>query len=282
MARQGDWVQLEQSDMRLCLNMAKMAKGGFSHAAIEETQLLIKNPQADALDEMNHRAQFHGHNNVHGAMVRHSAMLHECQSDGCLPWHNGTALNLQTRWMLNGTGTPALDWLRQSTPELTPHPPGIPSLPPADNHEAQDSEIEGVPPGYLYICTALLCSRIGNRDEYTDNRKRDEDFSPDLLTDEGPATGLYTVRCVMMQLTTILKMTAAYCANLTVKMSNHGMQWNFWVYYYLQLADTLKSLLKDLFICIIREQCIDEWESIWRQYKSCLNTSNAILCQIKW
>jgi len=29
MARQGDRVQLEQSDMRLALNMAKMAKEGF-------------------------------------------------------------------------------------------------------------------------------------------------------------------------------------------------------------------------------------------------------------
>jgi len=34
MARQGGRVQLEQSDMRLALNMAKMAKGRFSCAAI--------------------------------------------------------------------------------------------------------------------------------------------------------------------------------------------------------------------------------------------------------
>jgi hypothetical protein len=37
MARQGGRVQLEQSDMRLELNMAKMAKEVFSRAAIEET-----------------------------------------------------------------------------------------------------------------------------------------------------------------------------------------------------------------------------------------------------
>jgi len=41
MARQGGWVQLEQSDMRLALNLAKMAKDGFSRAIIEETQQLI-------------------------------------------------------------------------------------------------------------------------------------------------------------------------------------------------------------------------------------------------
>jgi len=44
MARQGGRVQLEQSDMRLALNMAKMAKEGFARAAIEETKYLIKKP----------------------------------------------------------------------------------------------------------------------------------------------------------------------------------------------------------------------------------------------
>jgi hypothetical protein len=47
MARQGGRVQLEQSDMRLALNMAKIAKGGISHAAIEETQQLNKKPHAE-------------------------------------------------------------------------------------------------------------------------------------------------------------------------------------------------------------------------------------------
>jgi len=42
MARQGGRVLLEQSDMRLALNMAKMAKRGFSRAAIEQTKYLIK------------------------------------------------------------------------------------------------------------------------------------------------------------------------------------------------------------------------------------------------
>jgi len=46
-ARQGGRVQVEQSDMRLALNMAKMAKGGFSRDAIEETQQLIKIPRAE-------------------------------------------------------------------------------------------------------------------------------------------------------------------------------------------------------------------------------------------
>jgi hypothetical protein len=47
MARQGGQVQLEQSNMRLALNMAKMAKEGFSRATIEETKYLIKKPRAE-------------------------------------------------------------------------------------------------------------------------------------------------------------------------------------------------------------------------------------------
>jgi hypothetical protein len=40
-------VKLEQSDMRLVSNMAKMAKEGFFHTAIEETKYRIKTPQAE-------------------------------------------------------------------------------------------------------------------------------------------------------------------------------------------------------------------------------------------
>jgi len=51
MARQGGRVQLEQPDMRLALNMVKMVKGGFSRAAIEEIQQLIKKPPTEVLEE---------------------------------------------------------------------------------------------------------------------------------------------------------------------------------------------------------------------------------------
>jgi hypothetical protein len=51
MARQGGWVQLEQSDMCIALNMANMAKGGVVRAAIEETQCLIQKPWAEVREE---------------------------------------------------------------------------------------------------------------------------------------------------------------------------------------------------------------------------------------
>jgi len=85
-----------------------------------------------------------------------------------------------------------------------------------------------------------------------------------------------------MQLTSIVQTTAAYCANVTVKMSINRMELDFWVYYHLNLLDTLMYILNDIFICIIREQCSDEGESTWRWYKGCQNTINDILDQIKW
>jgi len=42
MVRQGCWLQLEQSNMLLALNIATMVKGGFSSGTIEETQCVIK------------------------------------------------------------------------------------------------------------------------------------------------------------------------------------------------------------------------------------------------
>jgi len=47
MARQGGRVQLEQSDMRLALDVAKMAEEGFSRAAIEETKYVTKKPRGE-------------------------------------------------------------------------------------------------------------------------------------------------------------------------------------------------------------------------------------------
>ena len=68
MARQGGRVQLEQSDMRQALNMAKMAKGGFSRAAIEETQFLIEKPRVEVREEMKRGVGFPGDKNVQAAM----------------------------------------------------------------------------------------------------------------------------------------------------------------------------------------------------------------------
>jgi len=85
-----------------------------------------------------------------------------------------------------------------------------------------------------------------------------------------------------MQLTATWHMTVVFWANLTVQTSIEAMEWYYGVYYFPQLAHTLEYILKDLFICIIKEQCSDEGESTWRWYKGCQNNINDIVCQIQW
>jgi len=46
-------VQLEQSNMGLALNMAKITKGGVSGTAIEEMQQVLKKPRSEVRQEKN-------------------------------------------------------------------------------------------------------------------------------------------------------------------------------------------------------------------------------------
>jgi len=57
--------------------MAKMGKGGFSRATIEETKFLIKKPWAEVRQEKKWGVDFPGDKNVKAAMERHPAMLWE-------------------------------------------------------------------------------------------------------------------------------------------------------------------------------------------------------------
>jgi len=68
-----------------------------------------------------------------------------------------------------------------------------------------------------------------------------------------------------MQLTSILQTKAAYWVHLQVKTSIDQKEQDFWVYYYLQLADTLRYILLDIFICIIKEHFCHKGESTWRR-----------------
>jgi len=97
-ARQGGSVQLEQSDMRLALNMAKITRGGFSRATEEETEYLIKKQYAEVREEKKCGVEFPGHTKVKAAIARHPAMLPQNHMPGCLCCQNGTAKNPQTRW----------------------------------------------------------------------------------------------------------------------------------------------------------------------------------------
>jgi len=126
MARQGGRVQIEQSDMRLALDMANMAKKGFSRAAIEETKYLLKKPRTEVREEKKRGVEFPVHKKIKAAIQRHPAMRRQNQMSSCLPCRTGTRRNPQTHWTRRGTGVPPPARRRERIPEQTPPAPGTP------------------------------------------------------------------------------------------------------------------------------------------------------------
>jgi len=128
----------------------------------------------------------------------------------------------------------------------------------------QSTETECVAPKYVYIYTPLPHAELFTLVAYAKDHKFDKEFVPDLLTDEETSTGLYTMCCVVMTLTFIVQMKAAYWANLRVKTWSDQKEQDVWKYYYLQSADTLRYIISSIYICVIKEQCSDKGESTAR------------------
>jgi len=160
MARHGDRVQLEQSDMLLALNIAKMSKGGFSRATIEETQKLIKKPPAEVRKEKKRGVLFPGHQKEKAAIKRHPAMVYKNQTAGCLPCQNGTATNSQTCWRHKATGAPPPE-PAAPLPSMPP-PPGTRSAPPGVTDGNKSYAIEGMPFRCVYTHSPLPNTQFFN------------------------------------------------------------------------------------------------------------------------
>ena len=60
-------------------------------------------------------------------------------------------------------------------------------------------------------------------------------------------------------------MSATKWVILQVMTSIDRTEWDFGHYFYLQLPDTVKYILNDVFICSIEEQFIDQGESEWKR-----------------
>jgi len=189
MARQRGRVQLEQSDMRLALNMAKMAKRRFSRAAIEEMQYLIKKPRAEVWEEKKRGIGFSGHKKVKAAIERHLAMLRQHHTPRCHLCQNGTAINPQARCRRKGTGAPLPNWRREQTPVQTPPLPGTPPTTTSNSSGAQHLEIINFPAEYAYSDTYLPCAESFPLDISAQDSEHDTDFDPEMLPDEGTSTG---------------------------------------------------------------------------------------------
>lgn len=149
MAWQGGWVQLEQCNIQLALNMAKMDNGGYLCSAIEKTQYRIKKPPAEIRAEKKWRVQFPWHKMVTAVKYSHPAMLCRNHTIRCFPSQNGTAKNLHLHWRYRGMNAPPPDRHSQPTPDLTPSVSKTPLAPPGDTEGAQSVQMNNFPLGYV-------------------------------------------------------------------------------------------------------------------------------------
>jgi hypothetical protein len=65
----------------------------------------------------------------------------------------------------------------------------MPPAPPRSNAGAQRSQIINVLAGYAYLHTALPYAELFTLDASDQDSQNDTDFDPDMVTDEGTATG---------------------------------------------------------------------------------------------
>jgi len=193
MTRQDGRVELEQSDMRLALNTAQMAKGGFAHAAIEETQQLIKKPFTEVREEKMRGVEFPGHRKVKAVMERHPAMVYTNHKDGYLPCQYGTGKIPQTSWRGKQTGAPPPVPVAPA-PRMPPLP-RMPLRPPGDSEGTRSYKIEGMPSRCVYIHSPLPNTQFFIHNAYAKHSKREKDFFPDLLSTLS-ATWQYHWHCV--------------------------------------------------------------------------------------
>ena len=166
-----------------------MANGGFSHAAMEETQHLIAKPRAEVHEEKTQGVEFPGYSQVKAGIERHMAMVYENQTDCCHPCQNGTAKNPRTDWRRRGTGTPPQVRRNHPTPAVMTPSPRRPPAPSGGKNRAHSCKIPHLRARYGYKHAPLSGAQIFNHDTYAEDCEHDEDFIPDLWNDEGTSTG---------------------------------------------------------------------------------------------
>jgi hypothetical protein len=188
--------------MYLALNMAKMTKEGFSRAAIEKTKYHMKKPPTEVREEMKRGVEFPGHKKMKAAIQRHPAMLRQTK---CPP---SFLTQMPSQRNRSNVGD-AKEQVHLHLPdavcgfkEPTPPAPGTAPDPPGDTLRAQPSAIINFPAVYTYSHTALPSVEFFGDDEDTEH---DTDFDPDMLTNDSE----YTICCVVMQLSFILKTKVA-------------------------------------------------------------------------
>jgi len=173
--------------------------------------------------------------------------------DGSLPCQNGIAKHRQTRWRHRGTGA--------SPPEPAAPQPGMPHPPrmlpawPGDSDAHGSYEMDGMPSWCVYVHSVLRKTQFFNHNAYAQDGKRNKDFIPDFLSTLTAVWkyGWHSFWRWVQPFEWIEEWSWALIKRNRI----------FVYYHYIQLADTLKYILKDIFICTIEEWCSNEGKHTW-------------------
>jgi hypothetical protein len=167
MARQGDWVQPEQVNMGLALNMAKTAKESCLRAAIGKTKYNIKKPYAEVWEVKTCGVEFPWHQRIEVAIQSDLAMSRQNKMSGCRSCQQDTAKNLLSCWRCTGAGAPAPNQHRQRIPELTLPLPGMSPIPTGNTSGAHGAGIVDLAAPKKYSHTAIPSGECFDHDEDT-------------------------------------------------------------------------------------------------------------------
>jgi len=260
--------------MRHALNMAIMASGGLSCAAIKETRPLIKEPHAEVAEGTMCGFEFPGQTMVRAALERHPAMVQEILTDSCLPCHNGTANDRR-----HAGGAEVRVHHNQNRRHLRP-----------ERHLRHMGIMSVLQVLKWKVCHPDMCIYILLFPALN--------FS--ILMHMATMASMIQILCdiswLMKEDPQVSTLSAAWkCSWHLFCRREHPIertwQWRctkierngiFEYYYYLLLADTLKYILKNIFVQIIKEQCSDQGKCRWKWWNCCQNTMTDILCQIQF
>jgi hypothetical protein len=181
----------------LALNMAKLAKRGWSYSAMEKSQYQIKKPCAKAQEEKMWGVESPAQSKLKAVTGRHPVMVPNNQVDRSLYCQNVTVQNLQARWRCKEMGAPPPQCLWQLTPLLRQLLPGNPPAATGVTEGVPLFQIKCIPPRYLCIQTLLPNTVFFNLHVYAENHKWENDVIPDIVTNEATSTGWSTLCCLV-------------------------------------------------------------------------------------
>ena len=235
----------------------------------EKTNFQIKIPPGKVREDKKQGVEFPSDQNVKAAIERHPAIVHQNYMPSCLLCQNDNWKNPQTRWRSKWTGPPPAGQLRLRTPEPKPPPHGtLPALTWKESH-AKWLQIVNLPSRYIYSHTALPSAECFNLDRSTQDRQHKTDCDLDMLTNGWIFTGYYTICCLVMGRTFILKTGTANWAIWQVMINIDPKTQDFGEYY-------------DISLCIIKKQRSEQQDCKCKHEKGCQKSANNGPYQIKW